>query len=98
MKKYSGITNLVERFASQNDVTKKEAEKAVKGTIEALKAELLDNDNDGVQLIGFITLEKVQRASREGRNPRTKEPITIPAKMSLKIKVGSDLSTELNNN
>lgn len=36
---------------------------------------------ESVQLSGFGTFEPKQRAARTGRNPRTNEPVPIPARV-----------------
>ena len=49
--------------------------------------------NDGkVVLVGFGTFSVNERSARKGINPRTKEPIDIPAKKVVKFKAGSVLS------
>ena len=49
-----------------------------------------------VQLVGFGTFETRERAAREGRNPRTKEPITIPASTVPVFKAGKELKEKVN--
>lgn len=44
-----------------------------------------------VQLPGLLTLERVERAARTGRNPRTGEEIEIPAGRGVKVTAGSRL-------
>ena len=48
-------------------------------------------NGDKVQLIGFGTFETRERAAREGRNPRTKETITIPASTVPVFKAGKEI-------
>ena len=57
--------------------TKKEAEEDFKDAINAIK-ELLKEGND-VAIMEFGTFEIRETKAREGKNPRTKEPINIPA-------------------
>lgn len=45
---------------------------------------------------GFGTFTKRRRAERKGRNPRTKEPITIPPIVTLAFAPGQDLRELLN--
>ena len=52
---------------------------------DALKA------GDKVQLVGFGTFEVKERAARSGRNPKTKEPVQIPASKSPTFKPGKAL-------
>ena len=65
-------------IASENaGVAKKDAEKVLNATIEAITAAMAKGDK--VQLSGFGTFEVRQREARMGRNLRTKEIIEIPA-------------------
>ena len=63
-------------------------ESALKAFIDSVQ-EALEN-GDKVQLIGFGTFETRERAAREGRNPRTKETITIPASTVPVFKAGKE--------
>lgn len=51
---------------------------------------------DEVKLIGFGTFSTAKRQSREGRNPKTGEVITIPAKNVAKFKAGKGLMDAIN--
>lgn len=97
MKKYVGITDLTEAYATKYNVTKKEAEQAIKNVLEVMEEELLKEDYRGLQFINFFTLEKVVRKARKGRNPRNPEhEIFIPERLALKVKVGKALHEKLN--
>lgn len=71
---------LITSMAEKSNLTKKDAELALKAFIESV-SETLEN-GDKVQLVGFGTFETRVRAEREGRNPRTKEVIKIPASIA----------------
>ncbi len=87
-------TELVAAMAEQAGISKKDAESALKAFIDVVTEEL---KKDGkVQLVGFGTFEVAQRAEREGRNPATKETITIPASKAPKFKAGKALKDVLN--
>ena len=49
-----------------------------------------------VQLIGFGTFKVKLRKKRKGRNPKTKEEITIPASKTVTFKPGKKLKELLN--
>ena len=87
-------TELVAAVAEQADLSKKDAEAAVKAftdvVAEALKA------GDKIQLVGFGTFEVSERAAREGRNPRTGETMTIEASKTPKFKAGKALKDLVN--
>ena len=79
---------IITSMAEKSQLTKKDAESALKAFIDSVQ-EALEN-GDKVQLIGFGTFETRERAAREGRNPRTKEAITIPASTVPVFKAGKE--------
>ena len=87
-------TELVAAVADQAGISKKDAEKALKAFTDVVAEE---SKNGGkVQLVGFGTFEVSERAAREGRNPATLQPITIPASKAPKFKAGKALKDMLN--
>ncbi len=82
-------TELINAVAEATGLTKKDAGKAVEAVFasitDALKA------GDKVQLVGFGTFDVKERAERKGRNPRTKEEITIAASRLPAFKAGKAL-------
>ena len=44
---------------------------------------------EGLKLTGLFSAERVKRAARTGRNPRTGEQIDIPASYGVRISAGS---------
>ena len=85
---------LITSMAEKSQLTKKDAESALKAFIDS-DQEALEN-GDKVQLIGFGTFETRERAAREGRNPRTKETITIPASTVPVFKAGKEFKDRVN--
>ena len=85
---------LITSMAEKSQLTKKDAESALKAFIDSVQ-EALEN-GDKVQLIGFGTFETRERAAREGRNPRTKETITIPASTVPVFKAGKVFNDRVN--
>ena len=83
-------TELIEKIAVGAELSKADAKKALKATIEAIKNALVDGDK--IQLIGFGTFSVSERPAREGINPATKEKITIAAKKVAKFKAGAELA------
>ena len=82
-------TELVAAVATKADLTKKDAEAAVKAVIDAVTEALADGDK--VALVGFGTFEVKTRAARTGKNPRTGETISIPASKVPSFKAGAAL-------
>ena len=85
---------LITSMAEKSQLTKKDAESALKAFIDSVQ-EALEN-GDKVQVIGFGTFETRERAAREGRNPRTKETITIPASTVPVFKAGKEFKDRVN--
>ena len=70
-------TELVAAVAENAGLTKKDAERVVNASIDAITAALAKGEK--VQISGFGTFESKTREARIGRNPHTKEAIEIPA-------------------
>ena len=70
-------TELVAIVAEKSGLTKKDAERVVNATVDAITESLVKGDK--VQLSGFGIFEAKTREARVGRNPRTKQTIQIPA-------------------
>lgn len=81
--------DLVAQVAGAADFSKKDAEKAVNAMLEAITGALKKGDK--VSLVGFGTFETRNRPARKGRNPQTKEEITIPATTAPAFKAGKAL-------
>ena len=85
---------LVAAVAEKAEISKKDAEKAVKAFTDAVAEELAKGGK--VQLVGFGNFEVSERPAREGRNPRTGETMTIAASKTPKFKAGKALKDEVN--
>ena len=70
-------TELIAAVAEKTGLTKKDAERAVNATVEAITESLVKGEK--VSVSGFGNFEVKAREARVGRNPRTKETIQIPA-------------------
>ena len=70
-------TELIAAVAEKAGLTKKDAERVVNATVEAITESLVKGDK--VSVSGFGIFEVKTREARVGRNPRTKETIQIPA-------------------
>ncbi|MDO4284654.1 MAG: HU family DNA-binding protein [Eubacteriales bacterium] len=87
-------TELVAAMAEQAEISKKDAEKALKAFTDTVAAELKKGEK--IQLVGFGTFEVSTRAAREGRNPQTGEPMKIEASKAPKFKAGKALKDAIN--
>ncbi|MDR1564779.1 MAG: HU family DNA-binding protein [Oscillospiraceae bacterium] len=79
-------TELVTAVAEKAGFSKKDSEKALNAVVESIVEAV--SSGDKVQVVGFGTFEVRERAERKGRNPRTKEEITIPASKLPVFKAG----------
>ena len=86
-------TELIAEVAKKTGLSKKDAEKAVNATVDAIAGTLTAGDK--VQLVGFGSFETKQREARMGRNPKTKEPIQIPASKVPVFKAGKALKDQV---
>ena len=80
-------TELVDAIAVKADISKKDADAAVKAFIEV---------KGKVQLVGFGTFETSERAARTGRNPQTGAATKIKACTAPKFKAGKALKDKVN--
>ena len=87
-------TELVAAMAEQTNLSKKDAEAALKAFIDVVSEELKKGER--VQVVGFGTFEVSERAAREGRNPQTGETMEIKASKTPKFKAGKALKDMMN--
>lgn len=87
-------TELIAAVAEKAEISKKDAEKALKAFTDAVSEELVNGGK--IQLVGFGTFEVSERAAREGRNPKTGEPMPIAASKTPKFKAGKALKDMVN--
>ena len=87
-------TELVAAVAEQADISKKDAEKALKAFVDVVTEEMKKGEK--VQLVGFGTVEVSERAAREGRNPQTGKTMKIEACKAPKFKAGKALKDAVN--
>ena len=87
-------TDLIAEIAERAEISKKDAEKALKAFTDVVADELVKGEK--VQLVGFGTFEVSERAAREGRNPKSGEPMRIEASKSPKFKAGKALKDMVN--
>ncbi len=80
---------LISAVAEKSNLTKKDSDKAVTAVIDAITEALVNGEK--VSLVGFGTFEVKDRAARKGINPRTKEPMPIPASKLPAFKAGKAL-------
>ncbi len=77
---------LIDKMATDADVTKAAAGKALDSLIDGITKTLKKGNK--VTLVGFGTFSVAKRAARKGRNPQTGAVIKIKASKSPKFKAG----------
>lgn len=87
-------SDLIQRLAAELNMTRAQASKAVDTILDQLKNTLAKGEN--VQLTGFGSFSTTKRAERKGRNPKTGQSISIPAKTVARFKPGKTLKDALN--
>ena len=86
-------SELIDHIASQADISKAAATRALDAVIGGIKATL--KKNNSVSLVGFGTFSVTKRAARSGRNPRTGATIKIKAAKVPKFRPGKALKDAL---
>ncbi|MFU0833691.1 MAG: Integration host factor subunit alpha [Oscillospiraceae bacterium] len=79
-------TELISAVAEKTGLSKKDADSAVNAMLSTIVDTVAKNEK--VQIVGFGTFELRNRSERQGRDPRTNSPITIPASRVPAFKAG----------
>lgn len=87
-------SELIEHIATQSDISKAAATRALESIISAVKSTL--KKGNSVSLVGFGTFAVTKRAARLGRNPRTGASLKIKAAKVPKFRPGKALKDALN--
>ena len=85
-------TEFIAAIAEKAELSKKDAEKALKAFTDVVEEELKKGEK--IQLVG--TFEVSERAAREGRNPQTGATMKIEACKVPKFKPGKALKDAVN--
>ena len=85
---------LIDAISEKTKLTKRDVTDAVDTLLESIKSALQKGKK--VQLIPFGSFEVRERKKREGRNPKTGERLTIPARKVPAFHAGKDLRDAVN--
>ena len=85
---------LVEDVARAAELTKKDAERLVEIVFESIIDTL--NSGEKIELRGFGSFRVRERGARRGRNPKSGDPVDIPAKRVPYFKPGKELKELIN--
>ena len=83
-------TEFINAVAEKSGLSKVDAKKAVEAFVETVSSELKEGGK--VALLGVGSFSVAEKAARKGVNPKTKQPIEIPARKSVKFKAGAELT------
>ncbi len=81
-------------YEKEKFTSKAEAERKLNCLLETIEEVLLSGDE--VNFIGWGKFEVIEKAAREGRNPRTGDILKIPARKAVKFKPGKKLNDKVN--
>ena len=87
-------TELIEHIATQADISKAAAGRALEALIAGVRTTL--KKGGSVSVVGFGTFAVTKRAGRTGRNPRTGAPIKFKKANVPKFRPGKALKDALN--
>ena len=85
---------LVAAMAEKTQLSKKDAEAALKAFTDVVAEELKKGEK--IQLVGVGTFEVSERSARTGRNPQTGAEMKIAASKAPKFKAGKALKDSIN--
>ena len=86
--------DLIEKYAQDMEVSKKDATVAVEKVIDLIKTGVVEDG--GVDLYGFVKLERIHKDACEKRNPLTGEMGHVDAKFVPKAKFSTAFKREVN--
>jgi len=84
----------VDEVSKNSDLNKKDAEVIVQTVLDSIVDSLKAGEK--VELRGFGSFRLRNRASRQGRNPKTGEKVFVPAKRVPYFKPGKELKALIN--
>ena len=87
MRRSDLIQQLASRFPT---LTLFDTEQATLAILGAMTSAL--SSGDRIEIRGFGSFTLTSRAPRTGRNPKTGEPVDVPAKYALHFKPGKELA------
>ena len=81
--------DIIDSVAAQVDMPQKKVDDVIKAFEEAIRRQLTQGGE--IRMAGFGTFKVTQRSARMSRNPRTGEPVPVPARSAPSFKAGKAL-------
>ena len=88
-------TDFIEELSKRSGIQKKYAKELLQISMEII-VETIQRKED-FTLAGFGILYAKEQHDREARNPKTGEPVNIPARTTVKFRPGRSLLEKINN-
>ena len=85
--------DIVDRIAKSNQVKNALVKSIVQNFLDEITTELTNGNR--LEFRDFGVFEVKERAARKAQNPKTLEPIDVPAKRSVKFKMGRLMKEKL---
>jgi DNA-binding protein HU-beta len=85
--------DLIDEVAKSTDMMKKDVAVILDGTLKTIKDVVASGDS--VSFVGFGTFLSVERAARNGHNPKTGQVIKIEARKAPKFRAGKNLKNSV---
>lgn len=87
-------SDFIAKIAENSGLTKTDADKFLCAFVATVKEALANGEK--IQILGFGNFELKDKAAREGINPLTKQPLSIPASKVPAFKVSKTFKDEFN--
>ena len=84
----------IDRVATKTGLSKKEAGEAVEAVLNEIETTLKSGGE--ISFTGFGKFHVAERGARQGKHPRTGEPIQIPASRVPRFSAGAKLKQAVN--
>jgi DNA-binding protein HU-beta len=81
---------LIDQIAQRTGVSKKDVGEVIDGLLAEI-ADVVSEDGGKISLPGFLSIERVERKARQGRNPQTGAMMDIPSSHGVRVRAGSRL-------
>lgn len=82
--------DLIKKVVTKTGKTNREVSEMISATLDAIRESLKEGDE--IRLINFGVFAVKKSAERPGVNPKTREKMTVPAKMRVKFTPGKELN------
>ena len=88
-------TELISAVSEKSGLSKKNSDIALTALMDVITETLVSGSD--INIVGFGKLSVSEHQARDGRNPKTGEPLRINASKSVKFKCGKGLKDQINN-